>query len=875
MSWRRAGPPCAANRWATWAARCAMGTGAAGQHAPAHLSVCLQNQTSPQAPPAPPTASPGSPGGTPAATARSPSFFWGGAVPDATLSAISLGALRSPDIFSDIDSPAGAHAASGRSPPPAAPAASPPPATASPAPASVGSTKGSSGGGMAATLRRLTASARWDGLLRHKSGGASGSTTKARASSQGVGDALDAADAARTRALLAMSDGGGVEAWPAAAAAGPGAEASPAAGACCSLTDPCSATVDLAGGPGQPGSASVNQPRRRWGAVPPSAGLRRSASSLEVPLEAEPGTAATLRPHSTLGLVSEADSFGVCGDASSAKGAPGAAARPSSSGGTSRRLEFSFTRGAGHGGAAQPSNGQVGPACKVAPAAPAASSCRLASRPASALPTPAGGHAHAGSQAQRARRHPAAPPRVQSRCLHLPRPAGPATAWRSRRHASHLPGRAGCPCPSPWPSAHCRRSHCCRRPNSCPSWRRCRSHARRAGCAGSQAAGPARKVSSPGGCGCCGCCTHSACLNSRPPSFVPMHTPFRPAVPRLNLKAWGAALAAGAAAPTDATPPAAAAHAKRPRQASTASGFPADSGASSAGESSQTCGRHGGAASQLPTAAGNESPGGKKQRAGMSPLHFVVNCQLYSPSPNKAQPGTSGSGGYRTAAAWPAVAGGGFAAPPPHSGADTWTPGSDPFGRPAAHDPVQEEESTWERQAGLCPRPAPSDAHITPSAVCDAAAASPPSRGRSSAAPRSSPSARARSSASGSSGYSRSEDEETSSAVPAPAAPMPAATTPAALELLRQGVAMLAGLGGTTLDEGAKAELAGLAAQLQRVAGLEPAPASALAPTPQPASAGRENASSNGGGGIWRADLEALKAEVMAELRAELRSGGR
>ena len=178
---------------------------------------------------------------------------------------------------------------------------------------------------------------------------AAGSSTKSAtgqatgAGGPGVAASLDATDASRMAALLRLSATEGQE------AGSPALPASSPAG---------SATVDLADAlSSQPGSTSVNQPRRQrrsWGPTPGSAEPRRSLSALEVSCTFGIGGAEAAeeaaRPHSVLGCEQaqpSPDAFSVYQSAGSAQGTPlsDAAAASGSQSSRSRRLSFSFGGG--------------------------------------------------------------------------------------------------------------------------------------------------------------------------------------------------------------------------------------------------------------------------------------------------------------------------------------------------------------------------------------------------------------------------------------------------------------------------------------------------------------------------------------------------
>ena len=264
----------------------------------------------------------------------------------------------------------------------------------------------------------------------------------------------------------------------------------------------------------------------------------------------------------------------------------------------------------------------------------------------------------------------------------------------------------------------------------------------------------------------------------------------------------------------------------------------------------------------------------------MSPPRLVVDCGLYEPgSELKLSSASGGSRRRPSGAFWPVAAGGGAAlsfAPGPET-ADEGVPDAgegergeaepagqaadDPFSRPAAHDPLLDEEA-----AAPTRPPAPQPTACAPAAAFFTGAAEVPGSGCGSPEPPSRP-------ASGAGGASAS---------PFGAAP----SVGLALELLQRGALMLACMP-QPLSERVRSDLADVAASLSRMAGLEPAPAAIPAPGPAAASAstapdscGRENAPSNssgaagGSGHLCPADLAAFKAEfkneILREIRAEL-----
>lgn len=383
--------------------------------------------------------------------------------------------------------------------------------------------------------------------------------------------------------------------------------------------------------------------------------------------------------------------------------------------------------------------------------------------------------------------------------------------------------------------------------------------------------------------------------------LLPSPLPWRrPSVPKLNLSSVGPLLAAGAGA---AIPlPAAQAGssvAKRRRQAAAVEGPEGLSLSSSSSEGSE-----GGSAGQprpaaTPTAqpagvaaqpaAGRASPSegrSKKARPGMSLPRLVVDCGLFEPG-SELKLSTASSGSRRchrpSGAFWPVAAGGGaalcFAPDPADEGAPdaaqqecgepepAGQDADDPFSRPAAHDPLLDEESA------AATRPtAPQPMACAPASAFCTGAAEVPSSGCSSPEPPSRP-------ASGLGGGG------SSSIGAAPSVGL-------ALELLQRGALMLACMP-QPLSERIRSDVADVAASLSRMAGLAPAaapaapaatpapPPAAAAPDAAPGSCGRENAASNGNGAaggsgpLAPADLAAFKAkfknEILREIRAELR----
>lgn len=298
------------------------------------------------APAKPPTASPAAASGLdPASTA----LDWGS--PLETLSSISLGALRSPDVFNGLQSPepAGNFGRAGGTGGLLSPSSGPAPGAAHDgAAATAASPAPPAGSSKTSKLQRLAsmaASAR--GAFERRSAPAAAHSVPAGASN--VGAALDDADTERCRALLHLSDcsdeAGASAAWQAAPTAAPVLvrEAAPPTAGVFFSPEPGSATVDV--GEEGLGSVSVNQPHRRrsWGPVPRSEPRRTVSAAADLCPEAS----AAQRPHSALGIATD-DTFSVFGDASA--GTPPGTAASSAGGVTSRRLSFSFD--AGGGGAA-------------------------------------------------------------------------------------------------------------------------------------------------------------------------------------------------------------------------------------------------------------------------------------------------------------------------------------------------------------------------------------------------------------------------------------------------------------------------------------------------------------------------------------------
>ena len=160
----------------------------------------------------------------------------------------------------------------------------PPPAAASPslaAPASGVSTK-SLGSTKLQRLAEMTARNSFSRRPSWRQQGAAGMAGDPGEADLGAGAELDAADAARCRALLQIPDS-----RDALAGLAPSPEAAapePAEGGPCSPAATCSLTVDSGVQASLPGSASVNQPSRRrscWGPVPASE-PRRARSALAV-----------------------------------------------------------------------------------------------------------------------------------------------------------------------------------------------------------------------------------------------------------------------------------------------------------------------------------------------------------------------------------------------------------------------------------------------------------------------------------------------------------------------------------------------------------------------------------------------------------------
>lgn len=347
---------------------------------------------------------------------------------------------------------------------------------------------------------------------------------------------------------------------------------------------------------------------------------------------------------------------------------------------------------------------------------------------------------------------------------------------------------------------------------------------------------------------------------------------------------------AGAAAADFSMPPAGgAAAAKRRRQPPAADPPEGLSMSSSSSEGSEggsrsakpgrsgparTAGSAGMAAQQAVEPAQGNS---KKARPGMSPPRLVLNCGLFEPGSAEPQlklsGGSSGSRRLRASGAfWPVAAGGGTALnfgpamaeeddadagqeqggqqSAEHAGAD------DPFSRPAAHDPLLDEEAR--PTAAARPAAAPvSTACVPASACCTGAACCSPEP----------PSAPASGRAAG-------------GANPFGAAP----SLSLAMELLQRGALMLSCLE-QPLSDRTRADLAEIAASLSRMAAPGPDVPAVAAPPPLAAahaSNGRENTRSNGnsnsaagGGQPWPAgwDPVAFKAEILRELRQELHMG--
>ncbi|PRW59476.1 WD repeat 62 [Chlorella sorokiniana] len=795
----------------------------------------------PTAPPAAPSPQPTSPAAAAAAAAAgaSPSLNWFAAQLDPSpLAAMSMGAHgQSPDVFADLESPAVAAAS-----PAAAPAAH---QQHSPAqPASVGST------GIGASI-----SSKLSRLMRRgwAKSPAAGSSTKAAAErgaadgSESVGAALDAADAGRTAALLRMSATEGQEA---------GMAASPAA-AFLSAAGTASATVDLADALGShPGSVSVNQPRRRrgWGPPPGSAEQpRRSLSAMEgsypggmAGSDAAEAEEVAPRPHSVMGCEQQQqqqqqpspDAFSVHQDASAQNTPPSEAqAAPSSS--RSRRLSFSFGGGPCRAAACSDTKDEETPTmgAKLVPAPQPAAAFDPTSYTSPVLPPaqPAAaaestprlfGFGKPAPAAAPAAEAPAAPPLAPAAAAAEPGTEPLATTVAAAKHAqpsTAVPAAAAAPAPGvPKP------------------------------CAGLQG---------------------------------------RPAVPKLNLSSVGPHMAAGgaAAAPCPVPPAAGGAAAKRRRQppaadppeglsVSTSSSAGSEGGSSPQSQPSPA-GKAGAAGTAAQQAAEPEQGSSKKARPGMSPPRFVVDCGLFEPGSAEPQlklsGGSSGSRRRRSSGAfWPVAAGGGMALSfetaiaeedeaaaaqlegSQHAAEEA--EGDDPFSRPAAHDPLLDEEAR-PAAAGRPSAPPISTACEPASAFCSGAAEVPAS-GCCSPEPPSAP-------ASG-----RAVSGATPFAGAAPSLGL-------AMELLQQGALMLSCLP-QPLTERARAELAEIAASLAHMAAPD-APAT-VAPPPVAVftSCDRENTHSNsngaaGGSQAWPPGFDpvAFKAEILRELRQELHMG--
>ncbi len=376
------------------------------------------------------------------------------------------------------------------------------------------------------------------------------------------------------------------------------------------------------------------------------------------------------------------------------------------------------------------------------------------------------------------------------------------------------------------------------------------------------------------------CSTAHACLlywSIRVGSSLQFHFPepnvCRPAVPKLNLSVVGPHLAAGATAFS--MPPAAGcAVSKRRRQPPAADppeglSFSSSEDSESGGSPpagpglARTAGTAGAAAAQQ--AAEPEQGHSKKARPGMSPPRLVLNCGLYEPGSAEVQlklsGGSSGSRcGRSPGSFWPVAAGGGTAlsfepaineegepeaaqgesfSEPAGEGPDA----DDPFSRPAAHDPLLEEESSGAAR----PVPVPISTACVPASAFCSVAAEVPASGCCSPEPPSAP-------ASG---------RAAGGASPFGGAP----SVPLAMELLQRGALMLSCLA-QPLNDRSRADLAEIAASLSRMAD---------GPAAGPASCDRENTRSNGNGAAGRSqawpgfDPVAFKAEILCELRQELR----
>lgn len=270
--------------------------------------------------------------------------------------------------------------------------------------------------------------------------------------------------------------------------------------------------------------------------------------------------------------------------------------------------------------------------------------------------------------------------------------------------------------------------------------------------------------------------------------------------------------------------------ARRPA-AAPAAASPTESSASTA-----SCG-----AEAQPSLAQGEQPG--KPPQARSPPRLVLNCGLYEHS--AAKPGLTGSRLAGSPGAALSEGPSGRSVEPPASEQECSV---DLFSRPAAHDPLLEEDAAAGRPA---PVPAPAPAALTSQPAADSpvpAAAASPASGSASA-----------------SGACTSDSGAD------------CATAAAALDLLRRGAAMLGGLGSGALDTSARAELASLAAQLKQHAVAPAAGAKLVVPTEVRCAAaapgsggGRENARLNEGPAAHAADLASMKREILSELRAEL-----
>lgn len=346
-------------------------------------------------------------------------------------------------------------------------------------------------------------------------------------------------------------------------------------------------------------------------------------------------------------------------------------------------------------------------------------------------------------------------------------------------------------------------------------------------------------------------------------------------MPKLNLGSVGQHLAAGAAAAAFSVPHAAGGTAsKRRRQAPSADPPEGLSLSSDSSEGSEhvispvcTAGTAGATAQRA------AEPESKKARPGMSPPRLVLNCGLFEPGselgdkPGLKHSSTGSSGSRRrrsTHASWPAASAGGkvlsfeerdaeAAQQDRSEAAAVEADADDPFSRPAAYDPLLEEEGDTAARPAAVPLPT---ACVPASAFCHGAAEVPTS-GCCSPEPGSAPP-----SARGGGG----------GASPCGAVP----SVGLAMELLQRGALMLSCLG-QPLSKRTRADLAEMAASLSRMAGPDAA-APAAAPAADPASCDRENTHSNGGAGgsqAWPAgwDPVAFKAEILRELRQELRTG--